>query len=98
MIAARRIVIAVGLASGLLIGTPAWAGIEDALKALQAGDVVQAVAGHEPHDLASLFRRIWSLGHAGAEIPLTIEREGRSFEQKVVSSERNRFFKVPRMH
>ena len=42
MIAARRIVIAVGLASGLLIGTPAWAGIEDALKALQAGDVVQA--------------------------------------------------------
>ena len=40
VIAARRIVIAVGLASGLLIGTPAWAGIEDALKALQAGDVV----------------------------------------------------------
>jgi S1-C subfamily serine protease len=65
---------------------------------LQTGDVVQAVAGHEPHDLASLFRRIWSLGHAGAEIPLRIEREGRSFDQRVVSSERNRFFKVPRMH
>jgi TPR repeat protein len=41
--AVRRTVIAVGLASGLLTGVqPAWAGIEDALKALQSGDVAQA--------------------------------------------------------
>ena len=41
--AVRRTVIAVGLASGLLAGVqPAWAGIEDALKALQAGDVAAA--------------------------------------------------------
>jgi S1-C subfamily serine protease len=65
---------------------------------LQAGDVVQAVAGHEPTSLASLFRRVWSLGNAGVEVPLRIYREGRSFEQKVASSERSRFFKVPRMH
>ncbi len=65
---------------------------------LQAGDVVQAVAGEEPTDLASMFRHVWSLGPAGAQIPLRIERDGRSFEQKVVSSERSRFFKVPRMH
>jgi S1-C subfamily serine protease len=65
---------------------------------LQTGDVVQAVAGETPDDLAGLFRRIWSQGHAGAEIPLRIERDGRSFDQKVTSSERNRFFKVPRMH
>jgi S1-C subfamily serine protease len=65
---------------------------------LQAGDVVQAVAGEEPSDLASMFRHVWSLGAAGAEIPLRIERDGRSFDQKVVSSERSRFFKVPRMH
>ncbi len=43
MNAVRRTVIAVGLASGLLaVGQPAWAGIEDALKALQSGDVAQA--------------------------------------------------------
>jgi S1-C subfamily serine protease len=65
---------------------------------LQAGDVVHAVAGHEPTTLASLFRRIWSLGNAGVEVPLRIYRDGRNFEQKVVSSERSRFFKVPRMH
>jgi TPR repeat protein len=41
--AVRRTVIAVGLASGLLaVGQPAWAGIEDALKALQSGDVAAA--------------------------------------------------------
>jgi hypothetical protein len=41
--AVRRTVIAVGLASGLLAGVqPAWAGIEDALKALQSGDMAQA--------------------------------------------------------
>ena len=56
------------------------------------------VAGEAPSDLAGLFRCIWSLGQAGAEIPLRIERDGRSFDQKVASSERNRFFKVPRMH
>jgi S1-C subfamily serine protease len=65
---------------------------------LQAGDVVQSVAGHEPTTLASLFRRIWSLGNAGVEVPLRIYRDGRTFEQKIVSSERSRFFKVPRMH
>jgi S1-C subfamily serine protease len=65
---------------------------------LQTGDVVQAVAGETPDDLAGLFRRIWSQGRAGAEIPLRIERDGRSFDQRVTSSERNRFFKVPRMH
>ena len=41
--AVRRTVLAVGLASGLLAGVqPAWAGIEDALKALQSGDVALA--------------------------------------------------------
>jgi S1-C subfamily serine protease len=65
---------------------------------LQAGDVVQSVAGHEPTTLASLFRRIWSLGNAGVEVPMRIYRDGRTFEQRIVSSERSRFFKVPRMH
>ena len=65
---------------------------------LRTGDVVLSIAGAEVSDLAGLFRRIWSLGQAGADIPLRIERDGRSFDQKVTSSERNRFFKVPRMH
>src|SRR6478735_3053564 len=41
--AVRRTAIVVGLASGLLAGVqPAWAGIEDAIKAIQAGDMAAA--------------------------------------------------------
>jgi S1-C subfamily serine protease len=65
---------------------------------LRTGDVVTAVAGHEIATLAGLFRRIWSLGNAGVDVPMQIERNGRSIEQKIASSDRSRFFKVPRLH
>ncbi|MFL6806118.1 MAG: S1C family serine protease, partial [Xanthobacteraceae bacterium] len=41
---------------------------------LRTGDVVLAVAGTEVSDLASFFRKVWSLGKAGVEVPLTIYR------------------------
>ena len=65
---------------------------------LRAGDVVLAVAGMEIGNLAGMFRRIWSLGHAGVEVPLQIERDGRTLDHKVASGERSRFFKAPRLH
>src|SRR5437868_10019240 len=39
---------------------------------LRTGDVVLAVAGTEVSDLASFFRKVWSLGKAGVEVPLTL--------------------------
>jgi hypothetical protein len=45
-----------------------------------------------------MFRRIWSLGPAGIEVPVQIERDGRAFDQKIVSADRSRFFKAPRLH
>jgi S1-C subfamily serine protease len=65
---------------------------------LNTGDVVLSVAGAEVSDLAGLYRRIWARGPAGADIPLTIYRDGKTFEQKVASSDRNRFFKAPSLH
>jgi S1-C subfamily serine protease len=65
---------------------------------LNTGDVVLAVGGSEVSELAELYRHIWARGPAGVEVPLTIYREGRTFEQKVVSSDRNRFFKAPSLH
>ena len=65
---------------------------------LTTGDVVVSVGGNEVSDLAGLYRRIWSRGAAGVDVPLTIYRDGRTFEQKVVSSDRNRFFKAPSLH
>jgi S1-C subfamily serine protease len=65
---------------------------------LKTGDVVLSVGGAEVSDLAGLYRRIWSRGAAGVEVPLTVYRDGRTFEQSVVSSDRNRFFKAPSLH
>ncbi len=65
---------------------------------LRAGDIVLAVAGTEVSELATLFRRIWSLGHAGVEVPLLIYRDGRTFEVRVRSGDRNRFLKRPSLH
>jgi len=65
---------------------------------LHIGDIVLAVGGTQVHDLAGLFRRVWSLGHAGVEVPLTVYRDGRTFEVRVESSDRGRFLKAPSLH
>ncbi|MGI9385116.1 MAG: S1C family serine protease [Methyloligellaceae bacterium] len=65
---------------------------------LSTGDIVMAVAGDEVHDLADMFRRVWSLGDAGVEVPLLIHREGRTFEVRLHSADRTRFLKSPTLH
>src|SRR5215831_4160233 len=65
---------------------------------LRTGDVVLAVAGTQVRDLASLFRRIWSLGRAGVEVPLLVYRDGHTFELLIPSGDRNQFLKGPSLH
>ena len=65
---------------------------------LHTGDIVLSVAGTRVSDLAGLFRRIWALGNAGVEVPMTIYRDGRTFDVRVSSSDRGRFLKGPSLH
>ncbi len=65
---------------------------------LKSGDVVMAVAGHEPQGLADFFRRIWSLGPAGVEIPFTVYRDGKTIEANLRSVDRNALLKGPSVH
>jgi S1-C subfamily serine protease len=65
---------------------------------LKTGDIVLAVGGGEVGDLADLYRRVWSLGQAGVEVPLLIYRDGRALELSVPSADRNRFLKGPSLH
>ena len=65
---------------------------------LRTGDVVLGVAGAEVSERAGFFRKVWSLGRAGVEVPLTIYRDGRTFEARVTSGDRNRFLKGPSLH
>jgi S1-C subfamily serine protease len=59
---------------------------------------VLAVAGAEPRGLGDFYRRVWSLGEAGVEVPLSIYRDGRAVELRVASADRNRFLRAPRVH
>ncbi|HZL39456.1 MAG TPA: S1C family serine protease [Pseudolabrys sp.] len=65
---------------------------------LKTGDVVLAVKGETVSTLASFYRKVWALGQAGVEVPLTLYREGITFDVRVNSSDRQKFLKAPRMH
>jgi S1-C subfamily serine protease len=65
---------------------------------LKTGDVVMAVAGEKVSTLAAFYRKVWSLGNAGVEVPLTLYREGVTFDVRVNSSERGKFLKQPKLH
>lgn len=43
---------------------------------VQVGDLIVEVAGESIDGLAELFRKVWGIGPAGSEIPLTIVRDG----------------------
>ncbi len=65
---------------------------------IKTGDVVVAVKGERVSTLANFYRKVWALGHAGAEVPLTLYREGVTFDVRVNSSDRAKFLKGPRLH
>ena len=65
---------------------------------IKTGDVVMAVKGENVSTLAGFYRKVWSLGHAGVEVPLTLYREGVTFDVRVNSSDRAKFLKGPRLH
>ncbi len=65
---------------------------------LRQGDIILAVGGIEVAALLALFRRIWSLGPAGVEVPLTVLRDGETVVLRVISGDRNSYLKKPRLH
>ena len=65
---------------------------------LRTGDIVHTIGGEEVHSLAGMFRQVWSLGRAGVEIPIRLNRDGHMLEHKITSGDRSKFFKAPRLH
>ena len=65
---------------------------------LRPGDIVMEVGGAEVSNLAGFFRKVWSLGEAGVEVPLTVNRKGRTLEVHVRSGDRRSFLKGPVLH
>ena len=65
---------------------------------IKTGDVVVAVNGDRISTLAGMYRKVWMLGQAGVEVPLTLYRDGVTFDVRVNSSDRAKFLKGPRLH
>jgi S1-C subfamily serine protease len=65
---------------------------------LRTGDVVRMIGGEDIHSLAGMFRRVWSVGQAGVEIPIQLDRDGQTLEHRIASADRSKFFKAPRLH
>jgi S1-C subfamily serine protease len=65
---------------------------------IKTGDVILAVKGEKVSTLSDFYKKVWALGSAGVEIPLTLYRDGDTFEVRVNSSDRAKFLKAPRLH
>lgn len=43
---------------------------------MKRGDVITGIGGQKPSGLADMYRKIWSRGDAGVEVPVDVERDG----------------------
>ena len=65
---------------------------------VSAGDIVLSVAGEDVLDLADLYRKVWRLGNAGVEVPVTVAREQGPVALRIISGDRNTLLKRPSVH
>jgi len=65
---------------------------------LKAGDVILAVNGEKVSSQTEFYRKLWSLGPAGVDVPLTVYHEGVTFNVVLASTDRAKMLKVPILH
>ena len=65
---------------------------------LKNGDVLLAVGGEPVRTLGQFYRLLQAQGDAGVEIPMTLQRDGRTFDLRVKSGDRTTMFKAPKLH
>jgi S1-C subfamily serine protease len=82
---------------GLVVGGTANRGPAERA-GLREGDHILAVGDEDVNDLASLWRKVWSAGTAGAPVVLRVGRDGNSQSVRVTSADRTSFLRTPRMH
>jgi S1-C subfamily serine protease len=65
---------------------------------LKPGDIILAVKGEKISSQTQFYRKLWSLGPAGVDVPLTIHHEGVTFDVVLTSTDRAKLLKAPRLH
>jgi S1-C subfamily serine protease len=65
---------------------------------LKAGDVILAVKGERIASQTEFYRKLWALGPAGVDVPLTVHHDGVTFDVVLTSIDRAKLLKGPRLH
>jgi S1-C subfamily serine protease len=65
---------------------------------VRIGDRILGVGDEEVSDLASLWRRVWAAGSAGADVQLILARDSKTLAITVRSADRASFLKSPKLH
>ena len=65
---------------------------------LKAGNVILAVNGENVSSQSEFYRKLWALGPAGVDVPLTVYHEGVTFDVVLASTDRAKLLKAPRLH
>jgi S1-C subfamily serine protease len=81
----------------LVVGGLATGGPADRA-GIKLGDTVLEVAGAPAVGLADFFRKVWELGPAGSEVPLTLSRRETRIEVRAKSGDRGDYLLKPRLH
>lgn len=64
---------------------------------LRPGDIISDIRDGEVSGLADLYRKVWSSGSAGADVPMRVVRDGREAWLRVKSADRGSFLKKPQL-
>jgi S1-C subfamily serine protease len=64
---------------------------------VQPGDHGDRCRGEQVSDLAAMFRRVWSLGPPGTDVPMTLMRGGKAMRITVRAGNRTDYLRKPRL-
>ena len=64
---------------------------------LRQGDIISDIRDSEVDGLADFYRKVWSSGPAGAEVPMRVVRDGRETWLRVKSADRSSFLRKPQL-
>ncbi len=64
---------------------------------LRRGDIISDVRDAQVDSLADFYRKVWTSGSAGVELPMRIVRDGRETWLRVKSADRTEFLKKPQL-
>jgi S1-C subfamily serine protease len=65
---------------------------------LRPGDRILAVRDDPVASLAGLWRKVWAGGAAGSEVVMQVVREDETLTVRILSADRTRFLRTPKLH